>query len=131
MPFYSFADHNTAIKMGYIETANYAAWHIPCYANHNCPKRPPRFISSDTTTEKPIKNVYAGINALVRNIKLYFVTLILDNKQCNSNSLLLFYKMIYSTPPCSVSLAIRQSPCTKGCLTQNRKPPSVGYFDHV
>ena len=58
--------------MGYIETANYAAWHIPCYANHNCPKRPPRFISSDTTTEKPIKNVYAGINALVRNIQLDF-----------------------------------------------------------
>jgi hypothetical protein len=57
--------------MGYIETANYAAWHIPCYANHNCPKKTPRFHSTDTTTEKPIKNVYAGINALVRAIKLW------------------------------------------------------------
>jgi hypothetical protein len=25
--------------MSYINTVDYAGWHLPCYANHNCPKR--------------------------------------------------------------------------------------------
>ncbi len=25
--------------MGYINTVDHAAWHLPCYSTHNCPKR--------------------------------------------------------------------------------------------
>ncbi len=32
--------------VGYINTVDYAAWHIPCYNTHNCPSK--RFSGSRT-----------------------------------------------------------------------------------
>ena len=50
--------------MSFISTSEYAAWHIPCYANHNCPRKV-KVSTEVTVTATPKSTSYAGIGALV------------------------------------------------------------------
>jgi hypothetical protein len=62
------------LKMSYFETSDYAAWHIPCYAN-NCVRKSIRMQNSEVVSALPSTTVkstsIAGFGALV-SVKILF-----------------------------------------------------------